>query len=249
MSRLERAFGLAAVILHIATAAWAQSGRELEARKLFKQGLKHYNLAEYDQAIERFKAGYRLSEAPLLLYNIAQAYRLKGPGSCLQAQTFYRSYLAAEPRAKERPSVERHIEELERCARMERASSAPSSAPARQVPRPTPRPVPAPKRAPVRVWPLVTLGAGAATVAAGAILHWRASVKFDELGAECGPGCPRDTWQGWNTATNVSYGLLAAGGVAMGVGLVFVLWRPHVPARRDVSLVPLGSGLCVRGTF
>ena len=57
------------------------------ARALFAEGDSHFRLREYDQAIARFKEAYRLEPAPLLLFNLAQAYRLAG--DCRQAAWFY----------------------------------------------------------------------------------------------------------------------------------------------------------------
>ncbi len=73
---------------------------------------------------------------------------------------------------------------------------------------------------------------------------------FDELQKECGPGCPRDRWESWRTASAVGYGLLAAGGLSAGVGLFFLLWRPRVAEARGLAWEPLGAGgLSLRGAF
>src|SRR5262245_31930482 len=64
-----------------------------QARALYAEGVKQYNLQNYDQAIAAFKQSYLLSENPPLLYNIAQAYRQKGPPGCASALGFYQGYL------------------------------------------------------------------------------------------------------------------------------------------------------------
>jgi tetratricopeptide (TPR) repeat protein len=92
-----------------------QATQDDQADKLYQEGLKHYNLAEYDDAIESFKAAYKISNAAGLLYNIAQAYRLKG--DCQNALTFYKNYLRNQPDAKNADKVAQRIAEMEQCVK------------------------------------------------------------------------------------------------------------------------------------
>ena|SRR6266850_2241403 len=73
----------------------AHADDKAKAKALYDEGLRHYNVAEYTQAIDAWKQAYLLSKKPLLLFNIAQAYRLSG--DCAQALTFYDSYTRDEP--------------------------------------------------------------------------------------------------------------------------------------------------------
>src|SRR5688572_23436108 len=90
-------------VLLVSGSAWSQPSpaqpaetpEEREARELYERGVKLYDIADYDAAIEDFKASYKISSAPLLLYNVAQAYRLKG--DCRQALQFYKNYLRNDP--------------------------------------------------------------------------------------------------------------------------------------------------------
>jgi len=59
----------------VAATAHADDGKA-KAKQLYDEGLRHYNLAEYPDAIASWKESYRLSKAPLLLFNLGQAYRL-----------------------------------------------------------------------------------------------------------------------------------------------------------------------------
>src|SRR5262245_3691 len=99
MRRHMRALVIAFVIALFSSSAFAQdAGSDAErARVLYEQGLRHYNLTEYDQAIVVWRESYRLSKAALLLFNIGQAYRLDG--DCETAAQFYASYRreAAKP--------------------------------------------------------------------------------------------------------------------------------------------------------
>src|SRR6185503_4767722 len=75
------------------TTAYADD--KAKAKQLYDEGLRHYQVAEYTQAIDAWKQAYLISKKPLLLFNIGQAYRLSG--DCAQAMTFYDNYQEAEP--------------------------------------------------------------------------------------------------------------------------------------------------------
>jgi tetratricopeptide (TPR) repeat protein len=89
-----------------------QERREQEARELYEKGITHYNLGEFDPAVEAFKKAYELSNAPTLLFNIAQVYRAKEDYK--QALHFYRAYLRLQPNAANRADVEARIADLQR---------------------------------------------------------------------------------------------------------------------------------------
>ncbi|MDB4967804.1 MAG: Thiol-disulfide isomerase [Myxococcales bacterium] len=100
-----------AVAFLIALASPASAGDRIrEAREHYDRGNVLYNLAEFDGAITEFKQAYELSGAPKLLFNLAQAYRLKG--SREQAAFLYSTYLRLEPRAPNRADVEQRLQEL-----------------------------------------------------------------------------------------------------------------------------------------
>src|SRR5262245_31309713 len=86
----------------------------LTARELSDQGLRQYQNGEHDAAIESFMASYALSNNAGLLYNVAQAYRLKG--DCPHAKAYYERYLAAVPSSQLKAAVEERIAELKDCA-------------------------------------------------------------------------------------------------------------------------------------
>ena len=116
-------------------AARAQSAAtQDQARAHFEQGLTHYNLAEWDEAITEFKKAYELSHAPGLLYNVAQAQRLKGDKRA--AITTYRSYLRLDPYATNRAEAEAHVAELEKSLAEEQKAAKPPPPPAAPPPSP-----------------------------------------------------------------------------------------------------------------
>src|SRR5436190_8615000 len=83
------------------------------ARELSDHGLQQYKQGDYDAAIESFAGAFALSSNPGLLFNVAQAYRLKR--DCAHARNYYRRYLEAVPETSLKPSVEERLQEMERC--------------------------------------------------------------------------------------------------------------------------------------
>src|SRR5580765_1025604 len=80
-----------------AAAAAPDAGQDLTptARELSDQALRQYQQGELDAAIESFMGAYALSNNAGLLFNVAQAYRLKG--DCQHARDYYQRYLSAVP--------------------------------------------------------------------------------------------------------------------------------------------------------
>jgi tetratricopeptide (TPR) repeat protein len=83
-----------------------------QAREHYERGLAKYNLADFDAAIAEFKQSYELSKAPRLLFNLAQAHRLKKDYE--SALYFYNSYLRADPNPPNLTDVENRIDEMKR---------------------------------------------------------------------------------------------------------------------------------------
>jgi hypothetical protein len=90
----------------------ADEALSAEARKHYEEGTKAFNLAEFPRAIAEFKAAYNAKPDPLLLFNIAQAFRLGGDDA--QALLFYKSFLRNMPDAPNRKEVEARIRTLEK---------------------------------------------------------------------------------------------------------------------------------------
>jgi hypothetical protein len=86
--------------------------KEKQAYDLYQEGITNYNLGEFDKAIEKFKAAYALTGAPGLLFNVAQAYRLKKDYE--QALYFYKTYLRLDPDAPNKADVDARVAEMER---------------------------------------------------------------------------------------------------------------------------------------
>ena len=122
------------LVLGFATPALAQHGKEFEEHK--KKATIHYELAEYDKAIEEYKAAYAISQESWILYNIAQAYRLAG--NCALAARFYKNYVTAVAKGKD-PAPERTKHAHEQLPKMEKcAAEQPSPANATPTTPPSP---------------------------------------------------------------------------------------------------------------
>jgi tetratricopeptide (TPR) repeat protein len=133
-----RVFFIACVANAAVAVARAQStpasNESAQARSYFDKGMAHYHLEEYAQAIDKWEAGFRIKPAPEFLYNIAQAYRLSNKPE--RALAFYQKYLRMNPKADNRPEVERHIATLRPIVDQQRPAAA--APPVNAIPPPAP---------------------------------------------------------------------------------------------------------------
>lgn len=94
-------------ILVLLASTTSRADDKAKAKQLYDEGLRHYQVAEYAQAIDAWKQAYLISKKPLLLFNIGQAYRLSG--DCTQAMTFYDNYQEADPAPKNQDELDQAI--------------------------------------------------------------------------------------------------------------------------------------------
>lgn len=203
---------------------------EQRAQELFRAGLQHYNLAEFDAAISDFKAAYEASQAPGLLFNLGQAARLAHHDE--EALHFYRTYLRLKPDASNRAYAELRIAELESV-------------------RAPPPPPPAPGR-PLVVGGAITAALGVGLVAAGIGVGVDAS-RLSDAPPAMGMGkkgdMPQplaDQGQREFIAAAVLYGVGGAAAVA-GTITALVGWRRG--AVRHLGVAPAPHGAQVEATF
>jgi hypothetical protein len=121
-----------------APGAAVQTKEKTEAKAHYDQGTVHFNLDEWPQAIEDFKAAYRLFPDAIFLYNIAQCHRKMGDSA--EALSFYKKYLRERPDAPNRTEVEKRIDELEaaRAAQAKSREAPPPELTLPNLPAPTP---------------------------------------------------------------------------------------------------------------
>jgi tetratricopeptide (TPR) repeat protein len=131
----------AAVVLGpLVAQAQATDAQKKEARELNEKATRLYEVGRYGEAIEEYQKVYLLVEDPVLLYNIAQSYRLWGKPE--DSVRFYRNYLRRSPNAPNRADVEKKIAELDRT--IEERKRAPVTPTAPPVTAPTEATAPPP---------------------------------------------------------------------------------------------------------
>lgn len=110
----QRMLMAAAVVVVVApAAAQAQSdSKKQQAKEHYERAVRLYDVGKYGEAIDEYQKAYLLVEDPVLLFNIAQAYRLWDKPE--EAVRFYRNYLRRAPAATNRADVERKIAEMEK---------------------------------------------------------------------------------------------------------------------------------------
>lgn len=143
---------LALTLVSLPLAGAIAGPQENLARDQVKQAAAAYNLGHFDEAAEHYEEAYRLVQDPVLLFNIAQSYRLGGKLD--KALYAYRAFLRTSGGdAPNREMAEKHIAEIKRQQSESKATqpesanstaSAPSPVGAVAVPVPTPSVAPAP---------------------------------------------------------------------------------------------------------
>ena len=124
MRGLSTAIVLGVLQLTAVAALAATDDNTEAARRLYESATRHFDLTEYEAALNDFKEGFRHKDDPVFLYNIAQCYRLMNQND--EALKFYRNYLRRAPNAPNRDEVERRIATLqESIAVAERARQTP----------------------------------------------------------------------------------------------------------------------------
>ena len=134
----------------------ASADDRARARAAFHAGSQHYNLGEFQQALDAFKEAYRRYEDPSFLFNIAQCERQLGHKR--DAIREYRAYLNNSDNADNRDSVRQIITQLEHEIAAEEQRAAAAAAQAQAI---KPAAPPAPQAATVAEPTAATLTASA----------------------------------------------------------------------------------------
>lgn len=156
---------LLSLLLCASLASAAPSKPDDEAKQKAKteylEGMKSYNLSEFQPALERFKEAYRSYPDASFLFNIAQCQRQLGQKA--EAVKSYRAFLRTSPRTGARTEVEAIIASLEKALTDEQAAKGAKptgtigpgetgvsdpTPPVTPTPTPTPTPEPKPTVAP-----------------------------------------------------------------------------------------------------
>ncbi len=103
-----------ALLLVAAHDAYAAPGTVPDkARQLADKGRTSHEAGDYSAAIAAYTEAYAIAPSPALLFNLAQAYRLRG--SCDDAALMYRRYLDTGVSPEARMIAEGHLATVERC--------------------------------------------------------------------------------------------------------------------------------------
>jgi len=145
---------LVVISLAFARAAFAEDTQQ--AKRLYTDGMKHYNLADYAPALDEFKRAYFAKPDPAFLFNIAQCQRALSDYEA--AAKSYRAFLRESKGlpAATRDEVQRLMSEMDKAINEARAKQPPTgtrepSDEGKNQPIPTPTPTPAPVPVPVPV--------------------------------------------------------------------------------------------------
>jgi tetratricopeptide (TPR) repeat protein len=218
----------ACVCFCIASPLLAQSPEDIEkAAKIFQEAEGHYSLLEYQQALDKYKESYRLSNEPALLYNIAQCYRLLNRNE--ESIQSYKNFLRLAAASPEQQEVARKF-----IAELEAKLAQPATTAATQ---PVPKDEPKPEK-PKNIPAFAALG-GAGALGVGAVvtglLGIGAGIKLQTLQAadDSDPDEIIDTFKQMR-ALGVTAGVL--GGLAVGAGIGGVVLLQTNKKETTVSL-------------
>jgi tetratricopeptide (TPR) repeat protein len=268
MIRAIRSISLILVVLVAAVANAEPPSRAARAKAEahYRAGEDYHRRGKYQQAVAEYQAAYDLAPLPLLLFNIAQAYRLGGDKR--NALSYYERYLAAEPDGRSATQASLHAEALRKAIAMEEAQRPPPEPPppepppasepvvAPAPPPPRPMPVAPPPEAErqgggggLRVAGLVTAGLGVAAVGGGVYFGLHARSLANEV-ADTYSMDKVDQGQAANRNMYICYGVGAAAIVTGGV-LYWLGARAGSDAPIAVAPVvgPTTAGLEMRGRF
>jgi tetratricopeptide (TPR) repeat protein len=216
------------------------------AKQLYAEGKRYYDIADYAHAIASWKRAYVASNAPMLLFNIAQAYRLSG--NCDEALHVYAAYERAAPDLTNRDDLE---QAKGRCNREPTKTHPPAPEPAVGAPRSAPASTPAPVGIPpalneshehrnLRIAGIATASVGVVLGVTSFVFARHASSAADQVAAHRGEWTATERAlerEGHRDAT-ISIATGIAGGAAI-VGGVALYYLGRESARRvDVAVAP-----------
>jgi tetratricopeptide (TPR) repeat protein len=247
--------GTLVALLVCAQPGAAEPRRKPAVESHYNQGMKQYTLGHFSEAIEEFEKAYDLKPEPIFLYNIAQSHRQNKNAE--RALFFYRRYLEADPRTKNRAEVEKRMREMETLLAEEKErASAPAISPPPVAPTPPaavvlpvpapvqpPPPVAQPEAAPanpgrgLRIAGIVLGSVGLAGIGTGIIFGVHSKTLYDEARQGSYNKAKDDSSKTFQTLEWVSIGV---GGAAVATGIIlYIIGATAKDSNRTVALVPL----------
>jgi len=122
--------------------AAAQSAEWKAAQAAFDEAQVSYLAGKYDEAAEGFKKAYEARNMPQFLFNIGAAFHMKGkksgdPADYEKAVEYYKRYVSEDPKAEDRPKIEKIVGVLEaEITRLKDAAAANPTNPDQPPPNP-----------------------------------------------------------------------------------------------------------------
>jgi tetratricopeptide (TPR) repeat protein len=132
------AISLASLPMAQARADRASRRALIRAKRLFNKGTVHFNLGEYDEALERYREAYLIRPLPGFLFNIGQCHF--NLGQYEKALALYQQYLMKQPDAPNRADVRQQIAKAKEALRKEREARAQQQASSQPASQPTSQP-------------------------------------------------------------------------------------------------------------
>jgi tetratricopeptide (TPR) repeat protein len=256
-----RRLALVALVLAARAANVSADGSDdpaARAKELYSEGKRYYDVADYDHAIDAWKQAYVTSSAPMLLYNIGQAYRLKG--DCASAMRFYATYEREAGADLDKASLD---EARARCNPQPTGANPPPTFPVSPQPPPAsalhdvgldhdvaqPSP-PRDDHSAMKTAGIATAAAGAVLIGVGVYLEHVASDDASKVQSYRGvwTQTQRD-WESSGQAASTWGAISTAAGAAAVVGGVVLYYVGMKSDRVDVVATPHALGLSWAGSF
>lgn len=180
---------------------------EESAEQLYEDGRKAYRLGRYEEAVKKFERSFELSDQPLLLYNIALAYKRlysisKDVADLRRSKNVFEEFITV---AQADTALQTEIDDARaRLAELDQEISDAEAAAAKSAPEPRPdtgdQPTIGPKERKLRIAGAATMGVGGALliggIAMGTFFIVRASGFANDIRLEKeaigDPMCTRD---------------------------------------------------------
>lgn len=201
-----------------------------KVRNLFEEGQKDYELGEFEQSLEKFKAAYRIHPDPAFLFNLGQCHRkLHNWNEALNA---YQGYVRKQPAGRNRLAAEGYIAECEREIAKQKIAVVP--------------PLPKPRIAA----PVALLALGAAAGATGAALLLWVKSDLDGLDQACAPYCNPVALDPLRLRADIGYSLLGVGGATLVADIaLWVIAFRRSGERPKIAVLPMPGGLVISGAW
>jgi hypothetical protein len=231
----------------------------------YQQATRAYDLGKYQEAVEEYQKVYEIDGDPVMLYNIAQAYRLNDQPQ--ESIHFYRRYLQRSPEARNKEDVERKITAMEKLIEERRKAAAlvappppktevkPVTVPQPVAPPPVvaapvvvapPPPPPPPETSTTRLvvgWSMV--GVGVASIAVAIVEGIKAKNRGDELTQKSNQTPPLpwssdlETIQSEGKTANIVAIVCGIAGTGLGVaGAIVLITNDSSPPGNDTGTPP-----------